>query len=175
MGGVEAVMSHLVFNHCSLPAVHAPMTNLKDAGDRSAPGDAGRLELRDAVVDPRGAAELVSASGLACALLGASRAPQLGGPRSTRAADVVALGQVLAVVAPASTLGGIPTLAACRDGIPVIAVRENRTILDVDAARLGLRGVIEVDSYLEAAGVLIALRAGLALESLRRPLRALRG
>ena len=55
--------------------------------------------------------------------------------------------------------------------IPLIAVRENDSVLSVDRKRLGMTDVVEVDSYLEAAGVIVALRRGLALDSLRRPLR----
>ena len=34
--------------------------------------------------------------------------------------------------------------------------------------------LIEVENYLEAAGVLLAMRSGIALESIRRPLKTLR-
>jgi hypothetical protein len=36
--------------------------------------------------------------------------------------------------------------------------------------KMQLRNVIEVNSYLEAAGVVVALREGISLESLRRPI-----
>jgi len=82
------------------------------------------------------------------------------------------MGDVLAVVAPAGALGGIPMLCAYARGIPVIAVRENACILDVTAARLDLPEVIEVDNYLEACGVVTALQAGISLDSIRRPFKA---
>ena len=47
-------------------------------------------------------------------------------------------------------------------------------MLDVTTAAMGMENVIEVDSYLEAAGVLVALRSGIALESLRRPISGAR-
>jgi len=78
---------------------------------------------------------------------------------------------VHAIIVPASCLGGIPALAAEFHNIPLIAVRENRTILDVTNDDMRMRNVIEVETYLEAAGVLIALREGISLESVRRPLR----
>jgi glycosyltransferase involved in cell wall biosynthesis len=91
-------------------------------------------------------------------------------PPEVVAPDVIGLDHVGAVVVPASALGGIPALAADYSGIPLIAVRENHTILDVTADALGLENVIQVESYLEAAGVLLALRRGISLESLRRPI-----
>lgn len=49
-------------------------------------------------------------------------------------------------------------------------MRENHTILNVGLDKLPLPGAIEVNTYLEAAGVVTALKNGIALESLRRPL-----
>jgi Protein of unknown function (DUF3326) len=156
VGGAEALLSHLVCRRLGIPAGHAPMINFCD------------FAQADGVVDPRGAAEFVSTSGLAGVLLGLARAPQLDA--SAPAREVLSPAQVLALVAPASALGGAAVLHALRRGIPVLAVRENETILRVTAERLGLDGVVEVATYLEAAGALAALRAGIALASLRRPL-----
>jgi hypothetical protein len=50
-------------------------------------------------------------------------------------------------------------------------VSENQTILNVSNARMRMANVVEVGSYLEAVGVVIALREGISLESLRRPIR----
>jgi uncharacterized protein DUF3326 len=79
-----------------------------------------------------------------------------------------------ALVSPASSLGGIPAIYANKHGIPIVAVHENRTILGVPGEKLGLNNVIEVDNYVEAAGVLLALRKGIHLQSVRRPLPTLR-
>ncbi|HXU46740.1 MAG TPA: DUF3326 domain-containing protein [Thermoanaerobaculia bacterium] len=162
LGGVEAILSHLVVRRFHIPAAHAPMLNCK------------HLELLEDIVDARGAGEMASVSGLACTLIGLRRAPQISSTAAFRGADAVNLHNVLAVVCPASALGGIPAIYAHRYGVPIIAVRENRTILSVSAARLGFSNVIEVDNYAEAAGILLALRKGIGLESFRRPLKTLR-
>jgi hypothetical protein len=162
VGGAEAVISHLISNFFHIPAAHAPMINFK------------QLYLEHPIVDPRGAGEIVSVSGLACVLIGLQRAPQLVPRPGCRIADMIGLQQVIAVVAPATCLGGIPVLYARRLRIPVIAVRDNHTILDVSQERLNLNGVVEVQSYPEAAGVVLALREGISLESIFRPLAALR-
>ena len=47
---------------------------------------------------------------------------------------------------------------------------ENRTLLAVTNDEMRMRNVIPVNSYLEAAGVILALKQGLSLESLRRPI-----
>jgi hypothetical protein len=162
LGGVEAVISHLIVNRFQVPAAHAPMINTKE------------LALSDGIVDARGAGEMASASGLACTLIGLRRAPQLSLRHCFNPVDVLNVHNVMAVVSPASALGGIPAIYANKLGIPIVAVRENRTILGVPASRLGFNNVIEVDNYLEAAGVLLALRHGIHLDSVRRPLPTLR-
>jgi hypothetical protein len=66
-------------------------------------------------------------------------------------------------------MGSEAVLACAERGLPVIAVADNRCVLNVDAAALGITA-IRVESYAEAAGMVLALREGLAPESLRRPL-----
>jgi hypothetical protein len=162
LGGVEAVISHLVVNQFQVPAAHAPMINCKE------------LELEHNVVDARGAGEMASVSGLACTLIGLRRAPQISPERSFHPADVVNVRNVLALVSPASSLGGIPAIYANKYGIPIVAVHENGTIMDVPGEKLGLNNVIEVGNYVEAAGALLALKKGIHLQSVRRPLPTLR-
>ena len=172
MGGVEAVVSHLIVRRFGLPAAHAPMINLK-GGARSNERRAReprKIALHSGIVDPRGAGELVSASGLACVLMGLRRAPQTRQHPKTRFVDRVSIDNAIAVIAPASALGGIPVLHGRKQGIPLIAVRDNKTILDAGKKVLGLDEVIEVQSYAEAAGVVLALRHGISLDSIRRPL-----
>jgi hypothetical protein len=71
---------------------------------------------------------------------------------------------------------GLPVLAALEQGIPVIAVRENKNILNNDLARLpwGPNQLRIVDNYWEAVGVMAAMRAGIEPNVVRRPLKATR-
>jgi hypothetical protein len=161
-GGAEAVISHLICKRYGVPAAHAPLLNVKD------------LNLKSRMVDARGAGEFASTSGLACVLVGLNRAPQIMAARLGRVRDIVNVHNLLAVIAPASALGGIPLLYARRHGIPIIAVRENKTILDVGREKLNLTGVVEVHNYPEAAGIVQALKQGLNIASLYRPLLTLK-
>ena len=162
VGGVEAIISHLIVRTFGLPAAHAPMINFKN------------LDLDHPVVDARSAGEIVSASGLACVLVGLSSAPQLNADvPGTRLAEELSFTDVVAVVAPAGALGGPPVLEALSRRIPVIAVRGNETMFAVTAEALDLPGVIEVANYAEAAGTVLALRSGIALDTVLRPLQAL--
>jgi len=161
IGSVEAIISYLITNHFTLPSAHAPMINVK------------QLDLKRNVVDARGAGEFASESGLACILVGLKKAPHIAPPPNARIADIVNVNNLSALVTPASCLGGIPAIQAHKQGVPVVAVRENTTILGVDRDVMQMDNVIEVENYVEAAGVLLALRNGISLESLRRPLETL--
>jgi hypothetical protein len=161
-GGAEAIISHLISENYRIPAAHAPLMNIKPQ------------DLKSNIVDARGAGEFASPSGLACILVGLSKAPQLVKSNNYRIKDAVNINNLLAIVAPFGTLGGIPMLTTQKYNIPIIAVRENRTILDVTGDKLGLRNVYEVSSYAEAAGCVQALRSGIHIESLHRPLKTLR-
>jgi len=162
VGGVEAIISHLMMKKFQIPVAHAPLLNIKD------------LDLVHNIVDARGAGEMGSTSGLACVLVGLQKAPQIKVKPNTRIADIINLNNVLAVVMPASCLGGVPILQAEKYQIPVIAVGENQTILDISQSKLQLNNVIEAHSYAEAAGLILALKNGIHLESLSRPLMTLR-
>ena len=67
---------------------------------------------------------------------------------------------------------GLPVLAALQQGIPVIAVKENRNIMKNKLDDYPFEGgqLIRVNNYLEFAAVIQALRAGVSIESLRRPI-----
>jgi hypothetical protein len=161
VGGAEAVVSHLLIHALGVPAAHAPMLNFR------------RSHLPGWVVDARAAGEFVSASGLACVLLGLRRAPQLTPRPGCPTTVSLSNRDIIAIVAPATALGAVPVLSAAHCGIPVIAVQSNTTILDVTATALGLPGVIEVSDYLAAAGALMALRTGISIESVCRPMATL--
>jgi len=158
-GGVEAILTHMVSALFRVPTAHAPLPyyqHLKRGVGR----------------DPRASAEFISTPHYISVLKGLARAPRplpirsvTGGP-----AGALTLNNVGAIVLPASCLGGIPALVAQFNDIPLIAVAENRTILDVTNDKMKMANVITVASYLEAAGVILALRNGIALESLRRPI-----
>lgn len=162
VGGAEAIISHLIVAKYKIPAAHAPLSNLKE------------MTLKTNIVDARGAGEYSSFSGLACVLVGLGKAPQISTHSNCRIGDIVNINNLLAIVSPASALGGIPMLYAQKYNIPVIAVADNKTILDVTRTRLNLTNVIEVKSYAEAAGIIQALKNGISIRGIYRPLSTLK-
>jgi hypothetical protein len=158
-GGVEAIITHLISKVFRVPTAHAPLPYYQDVKERG-------------THNPRASAEFISTPHYLCVLKGLARAPRLVplDRLDTVAPHLVSLNTVGAIVVPASCLGGIPALAAEFNNIPLIAVEENRTLLAVTNEEMRMRNVIPVRSYLEAAGVILALRQGISLESLRRPI-----
>ncbi|NES74021.1 MAG: DUF3326 domain-containing protein, partial [Okeania sp. SIO2D1] len=81
---------------------------------------------------------------------------------------------VSAVVMPETTVGNIPFLASLDQGVPVILVKDNTTKYDITPERLQIETqgnpIYRVNSYMEAAGLLLALRNGIAVESTIRPM-----
>jgi hypothetical protein len=158
-GGVEAIITHLISKVFRVPTAHAPLPYYADVKERG-------------THNPRASAEFISTPHYLCVLKGLARAPRLVPIERLDhvAPHLVTLNCVGAIVVPASCLGGIPALAAEYSGIPLIAVEDNRTLLAVTNDEMRMRNVIPVSSYLEAAGVILALKQGLSLESLRRPI-----
>lgn len=145
-GGVEAMLTHAI-SHCfQIPCAHAPMMESQD------------VELLDfGIVDPRSAAEAVSLTYLPCVLKGLHRAPRV----------IEYSPDVSCLVIPKYCLG-VPMLAAQERGIPIIAVDDP---LEIDNVRCtDYVGAIMVDNYVEAAGAVVALRAGISIDTLRRPI-----
>ncbi len=142
-GWVEAKASKLVADGLNKPVAHAPLS-LK--------------ETYDEIVDPRMAAEMLSSSYLHSVLKGLHKAPRIGRGLSVRDVDCL--------VSPFGCVG--PPHEACRRAnIPVVVVKENRTVLNDCIPD----GFILVENYLEAAGLLVSMREGIDPCSVRRPIK----
>lgn len=157
IAGAEAVISHLITRDLQIPCAHAPSLAPLSADDS---------------VHPKAAAEELGYTFLSCVLVGLSRAPKLlpaseskglFRPGTLRAEDVDV------VVVPACAFGGAGIMQiGAREDTLVIAVKDNRTVVDVSPGEVGIdeKRVVTVASYAEAAGIIAAHRAGIDLSSL---------
>jgi hypothetical protein len=164
-GGVEAILTHLVSTVLDVPSAHAPTMS----------SEALRTESWG-VVEPRKAAEIISTTYLFCVLKGLNKAPQvLVGPSGVYDPSVLTAEDISALVIPDGCVG-LPTLAAVEQGIPVVAVRNNANLMRNDLKSLPFRpGQLQyAANYYEAAGILSAMKAGVAPASLARPMQPLR-
>ncbi len=160
-GGVEAMLTHTISEFYDVPSAHSPMFENQKIANMD-PG----------VVDPRMAAEAISLTFLESVLKGLQRSPRIVPDQEAMwHPGVLTAADVSCLVIPDGCIG-LPTLAALEQGIPVIAVRENRNIMRNDLTVLpwAPEQLHIVENYWEAAGVLAAMKAGIAPESVRRPL-----
>ncbi|MBF2079972.1 MAG: DUF3326 domain-containing protein [Synechococcales cyanobacterium T60_A2020_003] len=160
LAGAEAVISHLVVRTFQVPCAHAPALN--------------PLPL-DPEVSPRSAAEEIGYTFLPCVLAGLSRAPRFITPAQQGRSHPldIWMDQIDAVIIPESACGGSAVLnLAGQPGTQIITVRENTTTMEVPPDVLGIQAV-QVNSYLEALGVLVALRSGINPSALRPDVKPL--
>ena len=160
-GGVEALLTHAMSSRYNVPSAHSPMFESR-----------GIANVDPGVVDPRMAAEAISVTFFQCVLKGLRRSPRIvTDEQEMHRPGVITAADVSCLVIPDGCLG-LPTIAALEQGIPVIAVRENENLMRNDLTALpwapGQLRVVE--NYWEAVGVMGALKAGIAPESVRRPL-----
>ena len=159
-GGVEAILTHTVSSKYGVPAAHAPMLETREIA-----------EIDLGIVDSRMAAEAISLTFLQSVLRGLQHSPRISVDSEDRFGSMLTAGDIDCLVIPEGCLG-IPTVAALQQGITVIAVAENRNVMRNNLANLAWRQgqYLRAENYLEAAGLLAALRVGLDPASVRRPL-----
>ena len=147
-GGVEAKASKLIATALNKPVAHAPLENTPQE-------DTELYNIMNEVVDPRIAPEAISFCYLHCVLKGLNKAPRIS-------ADGLSVRDIDVMVSPAGCYGK-PHEACLERGIPVIVVKENKTICDEQPHPL----FIYVDNYWEAAGIISCMKSGIKKESVR--------
>lgn len=159
-GGVEALLTHTVSHLYNIPSAHSPMFESEEISNVD-PG----------VVDPRMAAETVSLTFLQCIFKGLQKSPRIVNPDNANNAGVLTASDISCLIIPDGCVG-LPTLAALEQGIIVIAVKENKNLMNNDLTTLpwASNQLFVVENYWEAAGIISSLKAGIAPESVRRPL-----
>lgn len=127
VGGVEAIISHYISRELNVPCAHAPAFD--------------SLDITTEIVDQRCAAEYITPTFLPCILIGLNNAPQIKETGlSVKDLDFLIL--------PYSSLGCIPALEATKLKIPIYAIKENNTVLNVTPEKFGVKCDI-INSYEE--------------------------
>jgi len=159
LAGAEAVISHLLVRTFQIPCAHSP---------------ALLSEPPKPDLSPRSAAEELGYTFLPCVLVGLSRAPQFIVEKKRVASEQedIWADQVDAAIAPATACGSSTLLSLSQKRCQIITVEENKTLIKVPPQPLGIKA-IEVNSYLEAVGVLAAHKSGINPSALRPKLLSL--
>lgn len=129
VGGVEAIISHIISQEFKIPAAHSPAFE--------------NITISTDIVNPKCAAEYITPTFLPCVLLGLSNAPKLNQNKGLSINDLKFL------TMPYNALGCVPVIECVKRGITVYAVKENKTALNVTAEGLNLNSkyIVPVDTY----------------------------
>ena len=153
-GGIEAIVSKAIAEKILKPVAHAPIQP-PEVREECYQGE------YDFVCDPRMAPEIISECFLHCVLKGLHHAPRLhwhhykGKGLQVQDIDVM--------ISP--MCWGPPHEACVKRKIPIIIVHENKTLYDGNFGEH-----IHVNNYIEAAGLLMAMQAGVNPLSVQRPI-----
>ena len=130
IGGVESVISHYISQRLLVPCVHAPA--FKD------------YQIKSDFVDPRAAAEYITPTFLPCLLLGLKNAPLY----KNNLKSGITINNIKTLIVPSTALGSSAVFDAVENNIPVYAVKENKTVLNVTKDDfLKKQCIIEIESY----------------------------
>jgi len=160
VGGIEAIISHLITKKLRVPCAHAPAL--------------GPLDV-EPELSPRACAEELGHTFLPCVLVNLGRAPSLLDGSERPLPGDVWQDDFDAIVVPAGACGGpaAMSLLGTKRAL-VVAVEENTCALEVSADALRAQGVVVVRSYMEALGLLAAHKAGVNPACLTRDTASIR-
>lgn len=126
IGGIEAVISHLIAKEFNVPCAHAPAFSDIDIS----------LKLEN----PKVSSELISSTYLPCIIQGLNIAPEITRNGIIKNTDVEFL------IVPYDAMGSKAVLSSVQNGIKIIAVK-NKTVLNVNAEKLGIEPYCTVEDY----------------------------
>ena len=183
LAGAEAVISHLIVKTFQIPCAHAPALSPlplnPHISPRSAAEELGYTFLPCVLVGLSKAPQFItniqeSITPSLSSIPKTSPKNRINGRQDAYptviygdVSSTVWSNQVDSVIIPATACGGsaILSLSQFRD-VQIIAVTENETQMKVTPEKLGIKA-IQVNSYLDAIGVLVAQRAGINPSALR--------
>lgn len=127
VGGVEAILSHYISKELKIPCAHSPAFI--------------DYQIYPDIVDMHSSSEYITPTFLPCILLGLSIAPQLSTSRGISVDDLDYL------IMPYDSLGSTPVFEALKRSIPVYAISDNKTVLNVTPNKIS--GKINIVSSFE--------------------------
>lgn len=135
VGGVEAIISHYITRELQVPCAHSPAFE--------------NYEISTKIINPKAASEYITPTFLPCILLGLSKAPKLSKSGN------ISLKNIDYLVVPANALGSIPIFEALKNNIPIYAIKENVTVLNVTNESINKTcGINIIDTYKECLELL---------------------
>lgn len=134
IGGIEAVISHFLTKELNVPVAHAPAFS--------------DFQITDKIVHEKAAAEYITPTFLPCVLLGLENAPKIVPIKEISDENLITYKNISALIMPYNALGSSIVLDAVEKKIPVLAVKENKSLLNINKYTLNFSDdIIEIASY----------------------------
>lgn len=162
-GGIEAMMTHSLSLLNNKPIAHAPLPNSNEFSD---------VSMMCGVVNPLKASEVVSKVFLHCVLKGLHKSPAIiTDDQHVYMDGCINACDVNCLVIPDRCVG-LPVLAALKQNIKVIAVADGDNTMKNDLNDLPWKQgqFFRARNYVEAAGLISALKMGIDPTTLERPI-----
>ena len=115
VGGVEAIISHYLTRELKVPVVHAPAFE--------------NITITQDLVDKKAAAEYITPTFLPCLLIALKNAPLYS--CQNRELYSICRENLQAIIMPYNSLGSSIVLDALKANIPVYAIKENSSVLNI--------------------------------------------
>jgi hypothetical protein len=156
-GGIEAMITYSLSNIFDISVAHSPMTSIVD-----------NLGYELPIVDPAKAPETLSITELHCVLKGMYKTPKI--VEAIKGINgILTNSDIHALVIPDRCIG-LQFLAAIEQNIPVIVIKDDKNIMKNDLSKFLDKEIYFVNNYFEAAGILTAIKNGISVNSLKRPI-----
>lgn len=131
VGGIEAIISHYLTRELKVPVVHAPAFE--------------NITITQDLVDSKAAAEYITPTFLPCLILALKNAPLYS---YKKVEQYINIDNLTALIMPYNSLGSSIVFDAIAKGTRIYAVKENKTILNINKTILNKNDIIiEVESY----------------------------
>ena len=159
-GGAESIITHSLSNLLNINVAHSPM--LFDNNDI--------FQLQGyKVVDPVKSPEVMSKTELFCTIKGMFKAPKI--VEYSCEAGIFTNRDIHVLITPDRCIG-LPLLAALEQNIIVIAIDDGRNVMknDLECLPWNKGQFFKAKNYLEAVGILTAIKNGISVKSFERPI-----
>lgn len=128
IGGVEAVISHLITKEFKIPSAHAPAFD--------------EIDIETKIANPKVASELISSTYLPCIIQGLSIAPKIESINSAK----ITYKDVDYLIVPYNALGSKAVLGAYQNEVKIVCVK-NDTVLNITSDKLKIEPYMVFDNY----------------------------
>lgn len=134
VGGVEAIISHYLSSELMCPCVHAPAFS--------------DISITTNLVDSKVSAEYITPTFLPCLILGLRNAPLIKCIKNEEIGNYITYKNLHSLCVPHNALGSSVVLDCLKQKIPVFAIKENTTVLDVNKYAINKQNaIIDLDTY----------------------------